>query len=378
MTNLSFDAFASECLHKLATRQRHVSFLLGAGTSLAVGLPDIAGLAAAVKKRLSAEHSEDPLVATYDRLMEGRNLEQFLTRLRAIADLLDAGDGEIDGIDHAAAVLLDTRVCECIAAEVARPPETRTYHRQLAGWLGRASYDLPVELFTLNYDLLLEEGMESVGVPYFDGFVGIFEGQFRADLVDALYETPVAIPRGWVRLWKLHGSVSWAISDDGSIRRYGRQPGLGGDDKRPQAIYPSARKYEESRRLPFVTLFDRFRRSLELPESVTFTVGYSYGDDHVNELLFNAAERFPRSEVIALVYGDAPDHLRERAEAVPNLTVAGSDGVIRGSVSHNWDPGDGTDPPAGVQHLGDFQNFVRALNRSENVRDADSAAPATT
>jgi len=39
------------------------------------------------------------------------------------------------------------------------------------------------------------------------------------------------------------------------------------------AIYPSFQKYEESRRLPFVTLADRLRRSLAIPETVVVTSG---------------------------------------------------------------------------------------------------------
>ncbi len=30
----------------------------------------------------------------------------------------------------------------------------------------------PIELFTTNYDLLLEEALEDEEIPYFDGFVG--------------------------------------------------------------------------------------------------------------------------------------------------------------------------------------------------------------
>jgi hypothetical protein len=136
-----------------------------------------------------------------------------------------------------------------------------------------------------------------------------------------------------------------------------------GDDA--LAIYPSSQKYEESRRVPFLTLFDRFRRALETPESITITCGYSYGDDHINEILFDSAERFPRSEVVALFRSTMPASVADRAKSIPNLTAIDGTRMILGTAEHSW-----TTPPQGFGWLwpnggfalGEFTAFVRALS----------------
>src|SRR6266567_2653314 len=92
--------FAEELSAKLATSSRHVCFLLGAGTSRACGLPDPD--AAALDGKVCAH----------------------------IVEALDLTAADLDPM------------------------------RGLAAWVGRARYRLPVEIFTVNYDLLIETVLE--------------------------------------------------------------------------------------------------------------------------------------------------------------------------------------------------------------------------
>lgn len=362
------ERFVSELLEKLSARRRHVTFLLGAGTSRAVGLPDITQLAIDVGDQLA--DSNNNLHERYVELIEGRNIEDILTRVRTIAVLLEGTEEEIEGLNASLARQLDRAICSAIATAVsAAPSDDRQTHRTFAGWVGRAEHDLPVEVFVLNYDLLIERAFEDAGVPYFDGFVGIFEGQFRADLVDTIWSSPgyEAVPSEWARIWKLHGSVSWRVRDPGGrIRRVGSVE-LDGAGEDVLAIYPSVEKYQESRRVPFVALFDRLRRSLEIPESITVISGYSFRDQHINELLFDAVERFPRSEVVALFREEIPAEVAAKARATSNLTLGGAKSAIWSSVEAEWIP-----PPAdvpfwkdGTFQLGDFQTLVDTLKGTQ-------------
>ena len=45
---------------------------------------------------------------------------------------------------------------------------------------------MPLELFTVNYDLLLETALDNARATYFDGFVGNIEARFQTELVEAL------------------------------------------------------------------------------------------------------------------------------------------------------------------------------------------------
>lgn len=170
---------------------------------MAAGLPDLATLADLVADRLrGAERTR------YRRLREDRNLEQLLSHLRLMRSLLAATHSRFDGLTWDQAAALDRAVSREIATLVgtdeALPIDA---HERLAVWLGRSQRPSPVEVFTTNYDVLVERALERRGVPYFDGFTGVFRGEYRADLVDG-EEAPEQArpPVWWVRLWKLHSA----------------------------------------------------------------------------------------------------------------------------------------------------------------------------
>jgi hypothetical protein len=222
--------FVNGLSEKLASRSRHVCLFLGAGASKACGLPDVAGLTEHVRGHLMP----DQLVA-FERLAVNRNLEQVLSRLRRIAALLEETGDTVDGLTGPQAENLDIAICRLIierltSGEVAPGPMLR-----LASWAARADYHRPVELFTVNYDLLVETGLEALGVPYFDGFVGTLRAQFRGDLVEGAGDAErgakpegASLPSFMVRLWKLHGSVHWVWNEDRNttvVRIGGPAPG---------------------------------------------------------------------------------------------------------------------------------------------------------
>ena len=312
---------------KLATRSRHVCTFLGAGVGKACGLPDVAELQRQVLDNLGEEET-----AALKRQLTGRNLEEVVSRLRRISALV-SGEEKVDGLTATKARVLDAYICQAIVKALSVDDVDPTAMRFLAAWAARSNYRLPIELFTVNYDLLLETALESVGVPYFDGFVGALEARFHTELVEG---TPgidaEAMPQFFVRLWKLHGSLNWAWNAQRHIVRLG-QPVTA---DRAAAIYPSDAKYEESRRVPFIVLQDRMRRALHQPETLVLITGYSFGDDHLNEHIFDAATRRERSEFIAFCYADIPDALAERALMTPNLqVVTGREGIL-GGVRANW------------------------------------------
>jgi hypothetical protein len=356
----------SDLAEKLGARHRHVVFLLGAGASCAAGLPDLAGLLTAVGRLLTGAHKSD-----FERLATGRNIEGVLTHLRLIAAL--GATDKIDGLDVSEARALDTAICRAIASVISESEAVYEHHARFGRWLARNPHERPIELFTTNYDLLIEKGLEQVGCPYFDGFVGILEGRFRSDLVDG-YDESVGLsatqpPTSWARLWKLHGSVSWREREsEGDTKAIVRTTADSAEES--LAIYPSFEKYQQSRRLPFVALSDRFRRSLAIPETFALIVGYSFGDEHINELLFDAAQLHPATEVMCLFHGELPDSVVRRSLEIPNLVAIGrSEGII-GGVRGRWASLDDDQLKftAGDQLLlGDFRVFTKTLIREEMV-----------
>lgn len=364
--------FAADLSAKLATRSRHVCAFLGAGVGRACGLPDVAKLQELVVGGLKGQEAK-----ILETQLKTRNLEQVLSRLRRIAALLTDAQA-IDGLTSKQASALDSAVCQIIVKELEIKTGTDLAAVDfIASWVGSSKYHLPVELFTVNYDLLLETALERRRIPYFDGFVGALRARFHTELVEGTKgKVEESVPAFFVRLWKLHGSVNW-LWEDRSIVRLGQPVAEG----LAAAIYPSDAKYDESRRVPFVVLQDRFRRALQEPESLVIIAGYSFGDDHLNELIFDAAAGRERSEFVAFCYSNIPDALSNRASNTPNLQVVSGTEAILSGVRGNWKVP--TSPPTELWDnnqfaLRDFRNLAAYLARSTSSQSQSLAgAPAT-
>jgi hypothetical protein len=286
--------------------------------------------------------------------------------VRRIAALLE-GEEKVDGLTGDAATALDRAVCLQVVTALGIEDADIKPMLRLAAWLGRARYALPVEVFTVNYDPLLETGLEALKVPYFDGFVGNLRARFRADLVESRRDRPDQwLPSFVVRLWKLHGSVNWAWVEDASSKVV--RLGAPVADGAAAAIYPSDAKYDESRRVPFLVLHDRFRQALAEPESLVLVSGYSFSDQDLNETLFEAADAHPRSEICVFCHDDIPAVLADRAVETPNLQALAAERAIVSAVDGGWATPD--EPISediwkdGRFGLGDFGSLVRFLSRS--------------
>ena len=109
-------------------------------------------------------------------------------------------------------------------------------------------------------------------------------------------------------------------------------------------IFPSREKYLESRKLPFITFQDRLRKFLSSGEVVLFISGYSFLDEHLNEIIFQALRSNSRLAVNALVFGEKdgdvyklPDNLALLGTTYRNLSVYGPDKAVIGGVIGEWD-----------------------------------------
>lgn len=355
--------FAADLSANLAARSRHVCVFLGAGAACACGLPGIAELQSQVLEGLQGDQRE-----SFARQLDERNLEQALSRLRRIAALLEGTTDKVDDLNADDARELDRVVCQLIVSALDVAKADLKPMERLAAWAAQTDYHLPVELFTVNYDLLLESALEAQRVRYFDGFVGVLRARFHTELVEAVPSDGDGwLPPFLVRLWKLHGSLNWAWQSEGpgEIVRLGT-PAVDGE---PAAIYPSDAKYDESRRVPFVVLQDRFRRALHHPETLVLISGYSFGDEHLNEMLFDATRRRPRSVFYAFCFGKMPDGLVKHAKLMPNLQVVADAEAILGGVRGDWKVPEAVPTDLWVNDafgLGDFANLSRFLARSSS------------
>lgn len=118
--------------------------------------------------------------------------------------------------------------------------------------------------------------------------------------------------------------------------------------------------------MPFVVLQDRFRRALYTPESLVLVIGYSWHDEHLNELLLEAAQRRPRSEIITFTRSKIPAAV-EHATDLPNLQAVTATEAVIGGVRAPWEA-PGNPLPAIWEDdsfaLADFEHLATFLAKS--------------
>jgi hypothetical protein len=333
---------AHELRDQMASGRRRTGLLLGAGTSMAASLPGLAQLTTRIESRLDPKQRPN-FDKTMLKLGAAANIETVLDRVRLIRELLAVDPkAEYEGISGSEATALDIAICQGIYEEVRDIPTSRmAAHHSLASWIRHVRRESALEVFTTNYDLLLEHSFETVGVPFFDGFVGVVAPFFVPQCVEAdgnKHSEGDFPPISWTRLWKLHGSVGWQMRIDpttgkSSIIRLGLTTPKPGTEL---VIYPSREKLSESRKLPFATFMDRLRRFLSLGENLLLVIGYSFGDEHINAVLTQALRGNTRAAVHAFMFGPVTGEPLAIAQTYRNFSVFGRDSACIGGIHSGW------------------------------------------
>lgn len=377
---------------QLASAKRKTALFLGAGASISADIPSLDRLTKIVDGTLKS-----PFQALYQNISKalgaGANLEQVLNRVRLIRELLEGSSGDYKGLDHANAQKLDAAICQVIYDNVAKPDLSKlNAHKSLATWLRHIRRDSVVEVFTTNYDLLLEIAFEAVGVPFFDGFVGAVSPFFVPESVDVELgknTDDVYPPRSWIRLWKLHGSVNWHLvpGTAPASDKICRVSGVSAPDENTQLlIYPSKDKYVESRRLPFVVYADRLRRLIQSGECLLLIIGFSFRDDHITEVLAQGLRSNPRLAITAVLHDQPTDFVLSLAGLYKNLSVFSPKEACVGGVHGSWlpltrkkQPGEEWpfwDEADSSFALGDFTKFAEFLSLMTGYQSATVSPPA--
>lgn len=177
-------------------------------------------------------------------------------------------------------------------------------------------------IFTLNYDTLVEQAADSIGVVLLDGFVGTIQRFFRPESYDHDLYFPGDTTEGRVHrfdrllhLYKLHGSLTWRCDDPSHQNPYGISAQPSSEDLESTLIYPTPAKFGETLGMPYADIFRRFANAVVRPQSTLFVIGYGFGDDHVNAIVRQAlavpsftlvvVDPYPNSDFVAKLRASA-------------------------------------------------------------------------
>ena len=375
----------------LSQGRKRIGILIGAGapTSIRVDednrivedeghplIPDVEGLTDAVMSALT--ESDRNIVETLKgEIAEPVNIETILTKIRRLSQAI--GNSVVHGLNGSQYEELGRKICEKIGKEVdSHLPEDPNPFSQLVSWISGTQRKHSIEIFTPNYDLLMETAFERARVAYFDGFTGS-----RLPFFDPASISFDELPARWSRLWKLHGSLGWKISEN-TVVRTGRRNAT-------ELIYPDHLKYDQITRPPYSALFERLRHFLATSDTLLICSGFSFLDAHIRAVLDEALSANAHMAILAFQYRRLQDENSavELARSRPNMSVYARDGAVINGVAGRWQPGQPSseeweeirktfwkshDKPAEFL-LGDFAKLAQflALTQAQKIEDTDSS-----
>ena len=357
--------------HIISHGRKKVGLLIGAGAPFSVNtntngiytplIPNVAGLTSLIREELKGEFKE--AFEEIEKQIQNSNIELVLSRICALAEVI--GESKVCGLDAGGYQSLSQKICTLIHKIVNKPlPTGENPFSDTVSWINGINRNHAVEIFTTNYDLLFEEAMERVKTPYFDGFSGS-----KTPFFDPSSISNNDLPKRWVRMWKLHGSIGWSKSESGEIVRSNTDTGS-------TMVYPSHIKYDQTQSAPFSSLFERLKNFLLEPDTLLICSGFSFADAHISAKLSECMSANPSSALIALQHQnlDKEVYAAELASRCPNMSIYCRDGAIINGIKAPWKLGD---PPSknweairteywkdGNFLLGDFKLLARFLAMS--------------
>jgi len=196
-------------------------------------------------------------------------------------------------------------------------------------------------VFTTNYDHFSELAMDRLGIPYANGFSGVVERRFNPAIFRyALAEQLDVASRKWtavdafVYLCKLHGSVTWTEDDHGLFPIKEVWPP---EPTNQMLIYPTPAKQNSSLGSPYADLFREFQSRIVREQSVLITAGYAFGDEHLNNMIYQALT-IPTFRLVIFAAPDTGGEIGKlRALRDPRIWIIGGDGPAEGTKAHYFD-----------------------------------------
>jgi hypothetical protein len=315
----------------IAQGRKRIGLLVGAGGPAGMAkadgsyplIPAVAGLTDLVLKAIETDYG--PQIVAIKAELAQHDIEAILSRVRSLAKVI--GKSKIHGLDDEGFEKLGERICDEIGKIVnARLPTKTSAYADLISWITGVARQNAIEIFTTNYDLLLEEAFEAVRAPYFDGFTG-----GREPFFDPVSIANNDLPARWTRLWKLHGSLGWCKGERDEVIRTGKSSAS-------HLVFPEHLKYDQTQKAPYSALLDRLRAFLSTDDTLLISIGFSFADAHVASRVAEGLAGNPSASVFAFQFKtlDEEAAATDLASRLPNFSVYARDKAVMNGVPGPW------------------------------------------
>ncbi len=176
-------------------------------------------------------------------------------------------------------------------------------------------------IFTTNHDLYSEIALDKLGIHYVNGFSGGIRKYFNptifnyalAEKMD-LSQSKWSVIDNFIYLYKLHGSVNWIQDEEETklfrVREIQETTYSNLEKQNLIMIHPTPLKQNASMGSPYSDLFREFQKKLMQNNNVLITLGYSFSDEHINNLIYQAFT-IPSFRLIVVGDHNASDDIKK-------------------------------------------------------------------
>lgn len=304
--------------------------LTGAGSSFGIGKTNVKGMTMRkLWEEIVKKCGKEPIENLGNKInfkienIEEVNLEDFLSHASLFLLLYNNTDAEVERIvNKIKQIIIDN--CTIIM------PEDAPHKEFLKRITARKLKHNRLKLFTTNYDMLFEQAANECGFTMIDGFTFTFPRVFNGNNYDydivIRKNSRITAQENYAskvfHLYKLHGSLDWARNaETGQILKCDFE-----NNKKPVMIFPSSIKYETSYEQPFFEMMSRFQTELRMDNALLIIIGYSFGDKHINSMIFEALElNHSLQLVIVDPYIENFEDIIEKTQRSANIMLIKSD-----------------------------------------------------
>lgn len=283
---------------------KNVNFLFGSGSS-SPAIPVMSGLIKAIRESDMTDEERD----LFEKIAEVKedNIEEILGILYSKKAYLE-GIGDSDSKELQCCFSLIDKTVGAIYDKLTPTFDTASInddtkkvledYKTLYSKITNRNKDLSrINVFTTNNDLFNETALDSLNIHYINGFSGGLKKYFNPAFFNYTYSKRMDTSlekfepvNNMVYLYKIHGSVNW-VEDRSNANNYFNIRELAEIEEKYNGaamIYPTPLKQNKSLGSPYVDLFREFQHKLLEPNSVLFVLGYSFNDEHINDIIYRS------------------------------------------------------------------------------------------
>lgn len=320
---ISNDIRQTQLLIKKYLSLENVSFLTGAGTSFHLGAPVIRNIPDELKnicQEAINKYFPGGSIPSYEDLFNCLQADRYLSDKKCVCtceteSVMKKMQQWLFENCNTEKINLNSLYTEDVLLKENKYYYHETFVKKV---LQRPNNLKRANLFTTNYDMAFDYALDNLGVHYINGFMGVHNRCFRPEVYEYDLYYPGQSVTGKVhraekviKYYKIHGSLSWLATKPTFSNTYGiKEIPLNNDylcdGEQDIMIYPCVSKKSFTLDLPYSELFRQFAQAINQPQSVLFCIGYSFFDEHINDIIHQALS-IPSFTLIIVNYSPTID-----------------------------------------------------------------------